>query len=167
MWAHVLKKLLIRWSNRQTQTVWQAFAMPSVSMTCEDCMWYVQCGLCLHVCMRMAQNRWMGVLATLGAMSDTLALSRWKRGLCISLPFLSISNNLLRNHSLVHRQAEWVWAPSLQTNGVTCHFYLLAHSCEPSSYASTHKWHLAHANHNSYCAEWKIPILLSIYRKWH
>lgn len=40
------------------------------------------------------------------------------------------------------------------------------HASHPHMLRNT-KWHLAHANRNSCCAKWKIPILLSIYRKWH
>lgn len=83
-------------------------------------------------------------------------------------PFLCISNKLSSNHSPMHRQAEWMWALSLQKNGVTCHFHPLAYSYERSSHAFKQRWHLLDANHNSYCANWKIPSPLCIDRKkWH
>lgn len=89
-----------------------------------------------------AQNGQMRVLTTPGTMSDTPTRSGREQATRTRLPFLSVSDSLSRNQSLVQRRAEWMWAPSLQTSAVTCHFHLLAHSCAQSSCAFKQRWHL-------------------------
>lgn len=74
-------------------------------------------------------------------MSDTPTRSGREQATRTRLPFLSVSDSLSRNQSLVQRRAEWMWAPSLQTSAVTCHFHLLAHSCAQSSCAFKQRWH--------------------------
>lgn len=66
--------------------------------------------------------------------------------------------------SVSRAQAGWVNVSAVppQTNGVTRHFHLLAFSCEQSLYAFKQRWHPTRANHNSYCAKWKTPILFCI-----
>lgn len=111
-------------------------------------------GICVHVCDTNQVNESPHNTQP----SEWRAFTQEMRaGAVYPTPILSISNNLSSNHSLVLRQAEWMWALSLQTNGVTCHFHLLAYSCKQSLYAFKQRWHLIDANDNSYCADWKLP----------